>query len=299
LGWAAEFLENFPACGALLVLPKGPLNSDSLLKLLIRGASTEPFRQMHVGPVQQWLNVDLPRIQNRLVDLVGRAADGRLLHIELQSTNDPLMAQRMAEYALAILRALKEYPVQVVVYVGNEKLRMIPELRTLGMAFHYHQVDLRDLDGEPLLESDRFEDNLLSLLSGLGDLARGIRLIVARIKRMKESQRMDALEQLLLTCELRGIESTLTEELKHMPVTHVPDMSKYDFVRKARQEGRQEGRREGMREFAHTLLEKRFGRLPDSIVKRLAELSDIESQKLASDLLDARSLQELFGDSSQ
>jgi len=49
-------------------------------------------------------------------------SDGRLLHIELQSSNDKSMAFRMAEYALAIMRRYGQYPVQLLIYVGNQKL---------------------------------------------------------------------------------------------------------------------------------------------------------------------------------
>jgi hypothetical protein len=63
---------------------------DSTLKLLLQGSAT--------------LNVELPKVQNRRVDLLGETADGGLIHIEIQSTNDDQMALRMAEYCLAIYR---------------------------------------------------------------------------------------------------------------------------------------------------------------------------------------------------
>jgi hypothetical protein len=56
---------------------------DALVKLLIQG-SDEPFQQLQLGPVAEWLNVDLPRTQSRQVDLLAKLSDGRLLHIELR-----------------------------------------------------------------------------------------------------------------------------------------------------------------------------------------------------------------------
>src|SRR5271165_4381632 len=131
-------LENIPPSNPPYVLATNP--SDALVKLLIQGSEL-PLRQLHVGPVTEWLNVDLPRSQNRRVDLLGRLADGRLLHIELQSANDRNMPFRMAEYALAITRRYGEYPVQLLIYVGNAKLRMKPEFRKEGMHCWYRQVD--------------------------------------------------------------------------------------------------------------------------------------------------------------
>ena len=40
------------------------------------------------------------------MDMVGETADGTIVQVELQSTNDSEMALRMAEYALVCLRAL-------------------------------------------------------------------------------------------------------------------------------------------------------------------------------------------------
>jgi hypothetical protein len=42
--------------------------------------------------------------------LLGETADGSLLHIELQSTNDPAMPLRMAEYCLRVYRMLGKFP---------------------------------------------------------------------------------------------------------------------------------------------------------------------------------------------
>ena len=42
-------------------------------------------------------------------------------------------------------------------------------------------------------------------------------------------------------------------------------------------------------------LQKRFGRLPASVTKRVAALSRAEAEELAMAVLDAKSLKELFG----
>ncbi len=278
-----------------------------MVKLLIQG-SVCPFRQLALGRVEQWLNVDLPRTQSRRVDLLGRMPGGRLLHIELQSTNDRLMPFRMAEYALAIMRRYGAYPTQLVLYVGNQKLRMKPEFRTEGMVCRYHQVDIRNLDGTALLESDRIEDNILAVLAGLEDSVQGIRSILARIAKLRKSLREPALQQLLLTCGIRGLSKVYEGELNSMPA--IFDLAKEDelfasYLERGRrtgleiglEEGLKKGRVEGARHVVRLVLEKRFGRLPAPIVKRLDKLTDAQVQELAVAIVDARSLQELFGKS--
>jgi predicted transposase YdaD len=68
--------------------------------------------------------------------------------------------------------------------------------------------------------------------------------------------------------------------------------------RKGIQKGVQQGRAEGVRQVVHLLLEKRFGRLPAPIVKRMAELTDAQARKLALQIIDAKSLKQLFGNST-
>ena len=54
---------------------------------------------------------------------------------------------------------------------------------------------------------------------------------------------------------------------------------------------------EGIKKVVQLQLEKRFGRLPAPIAKRLAKLSDGQAQELALAIIDAKSLKELFGSS--
>jgi len=140
-------VEKFGASGALSVLRKRNLDFDGVVKLLIQESGGEPFRQLQLGQVEKWLNVDIPTTQHRCVDLLCQTTDGRLVHIELQATNDRSMPYRMAEYALTIRRTFGKYPKQVVLYVGNKPLRMKAGFRTEGMRFQYRLVDVWDLDG--------------------------------------------------------------------------------------------------------------------------------------------------------
>jgi hypothetical protein len=52
-------------------------------------------------------NVELPEVRNRRVDLLGESSGGRMMHIELQSTNDSSMAPRIMEYRTAVYRQFR------------------------------------------------------------------------------------------------------------------------------------------------------------------------------------------------
>jgi hypothetical protein len=65
---------------------------DAALKnILTRGSAGFLSRLMGLE-VAQFLNSDLPQVRSQRADLLGEATDGRLFHVELQSTNDDRMA---------------------------------------------------------------------------------------------------------------------------------------------------------------------------------------------------------------
>ena len=97
---------------------------DVVLKLLLRGSAKLLLADLAGTTVARWLNVELPELVNRRVDLLGETDDGTLIQIDLQSGHDKTMALRMAEYALAIYRLFGKFPRQVVLYVGELPLKM-------------------------------------------------------------------------------------------------------------------------------------------------------------------------------
>ena len=100
---------------------------DVALKLTLREVDVA-IRELVGMTVARWLNVERPEIRNTRVDLLGETHAGELLHIELQATNDTSMALRMAEYRLRVFRQFKKFPHQVLLYIGEEPLRMSAEL---------------------------------------------------------------------------------------------------------------------------------------------------------------------------
>jgi len=122
------------------------------------------------GAVEKWLNVELPKVQNPRADLLGQTADGSLVHVELQSGNEAAMALRMAEYCLGVLRLFGKFPRQVVLYVGEAPLGMDSELRGPDVSFRYRMIDIRELDGDRLLESEETGDNVIAILRDCGTI---------------------------------------------------------------------------------------------------------------------------------
>src|ERR1700690_3648391 len=133
---------------------------DVALKLLLQGSASATMRELTGTAVAKWLDVELPKVQNLRLDLLGETVDGGLIHVELQSGNDAAMPLRMAEYCLGIFRLFGRFPRQVVLYVGEPKLRMENKLHGPDVSFQYRVVDIRALDGDRLLESVEVGDNV-------------------------------------------------------------------------------------------------------------------------------------------
>jgi hypothetical protein len=238
----------------------------------------------HVA-IKGWLNVELPKVRNMRVDLLGETEDGGLVHIEIQSRNDPRMALRMAEYGLQIYGKLGKFPRQIVLYFGEDPLRMATELILPDMSFRYRLVDVRELDGDWLIENGGVGDNIIGVLAGLRDPRQAVRRVLGNIAALPPGERDSALVQLRIVSGLRPqMEDVIEEEAREMPITE--DIRNHPAAKREFNRGE--------RTLLRILLERRFGAIPAPIDNRLAQLTSAEIEDLSVRLLDAVSLEDLF-----
>ena len=97
---------------------------DVTLKLLLRGPARGLIFALTGTSIGQWLNVELPKVQNLRLDLLGEAANGDLIQFEIQGQHDPDMALRMADYSFGTRRLCGQFPIQFLLYVGEAPMRM-------------------------------------------------------------------------------------------------------------------------------------------------------------------------------
>ena len=273
---------------------------DITLKLLLRGSAAMAFQALTGGLVERWLDIELPKMQNLRMDLLGELADGTLLHLELQSGNDPEMPLRMAEYALGVYRRFDQFPRQIVLYVGEPTLRMQPNLTGARFSFSYELRDLRDLDGDGLLRSEEVGDNVIAVLARLRDRKAAVMEIVRRIAGLDAVRRDAALGQLIVLAGLRGLEETVEEEIRKMPILN--DILDHKVLgreyKRGRAEGIEDGRQDGIQQgelrILRRLLEKRFGPIPAWVEERLVGRSADDLEALSVRLLEAQSLEDLL-----
>ena len=258
---------------------------DVALKLLLRGSATLTMRELTGTSVETWLDVELSKVvQNTRVDLLGETEAKGLVHLELQSGNDAAMPLRMAEYCLGVFRLFGRFPRQVLLYVGEAPLRMESELRADDVWFRYRAVDIRDLDGDRLLESQEVGDTVIAILARLRDHKDAVRRILERIAGLVAAERETALGQLLILAGLRHFEETVEREARKMPILN--DILDNKVL------GREFKR--GELTVLRRQIEKRFGAIPTWAEERLAGRSPADLEDLSVRVLDAQSLEELL-----
>jgi predicted transposase YdaD len=269
---------------------------DVALKLLLQKSATVTVRELTGTTIAKWLDVELPAVQNPRVDLLGEAPDGSLIHLELQSRNDRTMPVRMVEYCFRVYRLFEKLPRQILVYVGEPPLRMESEIRGADVWFRYHMIDIREVDGERLLESSEVGDNVMAILTRLPDKQEAIRRIVGRVADLEAGDREAALVELLILAGLRRLEETIEREARKMPILNSILDNKVlgREYKRGHQEGRQEGRQEGELTILRRQIESRFGALPLWAEQRLAGQSAVELEELGIRVLDASSLDDLL-----
>jgi hypothetical protein len=265
---------------------------DTTLKLLLQEHADRSLQQLTGVAIARWLNIEIPEIGNRRVDLLGETGDGGLIHIELQSENDTIMPLRMAEYCLRIYRHLQRLPRQIVLYVGREPLRMAAELVGPQQSFRYNLIDIREFDGEALLASDRVGDNVIAILTRLRSHANTVHEIVRKVLELEDDARVFYLQALLELAGLRGLEDLVAEEARRVPITE--SILNNKVLGREFKRGRDEGVHEGELELLRRMIEARFGRVPDWAAESLANRSAAEILELGVRLLKAENLEELL-----
>ncbi|MGO9256592.1 MAG: DUF4351 domain-containing protein [Bryobacteraceae bacterium] len=269
---------------------------DVALKLLLRGSARLTMLALTGTTVEEWVDVELPKVQNTRVDLLGKTADHGLIHLELQSTNEATMPLRMAEYCLGVFRRFERFPRQVLLYVGEAPLRMESELSGPDVSFRYRAIDIRDLDGDRLLESENIGDNAIAVLARLRDHKDAVRRIVEKIAGLAASERQTALAQLLILAGLRHLEEAVEWEARKMPI--IIDIMENKVLgreyKRGLQEGELKGKLEGELKVLRRLIEKRFGALPSWAEERLTGRSAAEIEELSVRVLDTQSMEDLL-----
>jgi len=262
---------------------------DTTLKTLFQAPPQQLLHLLVGGQAQTMLTVEYPMVRMRRPDLVVRLTDGRLYHLELQSDNDTTMPWRMLEYYGLLYQHYQQQALQQVLYVGERPMTLATQIAHSTLTFQYSAIDIRTLDGQPLLQSPVLEDNLLALLCRGGATRTTVQHILARIATLSGTARTEALTTMLILAGLRHLQPLVREEAQQMALTL--DIKNNAFLREVFEEGHQEGQIEGERALIRRLLASRFGVLPAWAEQHIATANTAMLEQWGIRLLDATSLE--------
>lgn len=264
------------------------MNYDIPLKELFHQAPQELLKLLTGSQAVELLNVEYPSIKVRKPDLVTRLEDGRIYHLELQTKNDKNMLWRMLEYYALIYTHYNIAPLQQVLYVGKAQPNFITHYQSEHLKFDYQLIDIRDIDCCTLLQSPSLEDNVLAVLCRLDDPIIAIRKILNTVSQLDDKSRRDILLILGQLANLRDLNPLLELEKQKMTIT----ISVQDNI--FARELYEQGEKEGEIKMLSKLLEKRFGKLPAKVKKKVNAASLEQLEVWTDRLFEIQTLDELF-----
>ena len=294
---------------------------DRVVKDLFQKDRPSLLEQMTGGlHVSEFLNIEFQRMIERRADLVARLEDDSLFHFEIQSYNDDDICYRMGIYCLMRFQLLRQMisqqyrrPVnQVVLYVGEPRMRMIPELDAGGAKVSFRLIDIREIDADALLRSGCAGDLALAMLAKGG--TERLAEIARRAAGLSDQARVRVMMQLILLSGLRGLSGRLRMEMKTMGSFQIDirdnvilrevwdevmaegiATGKAEGIATGKAEGKAEGEAAGMIKILRGQLHAKFGLVPKWAEERLEKANKAQIERWAKKLLNAQSLEGAIG----
>jgi hypothetical protein len=277
---------------------------DVTLKSVLRDGKTQVLRALGIEGEYSELAPNLPSTRERRVDFLALVKAPRrrayLAHVELQTSRDPMIADRMLNYMADIrhwqsatesrdLRGLNV--VQTVVYVGAPRWTPKTEIAEENLTFRYRFVDAKSIDPAPLLESENLGDVTFAVLCRDGRRPDVIRKVLERIAAAPASERSDILTKLSVLSDLRGIGPRVQTEMERMGIP--VNLEESTLVRATIDRVRQESAKKTSIENIVTVMRSRFqDKLPADLRERLESHTQDELNEIVERSLTAGSAEE-------
>jgi hypothetical protein len=137
---------------------------------------------------------------------------------------------------------------QVVVYVGNDKMRMRDSIKWGRLSYSFELIDIRDIDCEEVVRSEYISDIIIGGLCRIRDEDRYVERLLRAIRRLSEEKKEDTIKKALTLLRLRPIlyskvEKRVKEE--SMPLTIV-EIERDPYYKKGIEIGLRQGIEKGI-----------------------------------------------------
>jgi predicted transposase YdaD len=236
-------------------------------------------------------------VANLHPDVLFETDQGLLIHTELQGYRQDDFARRNLLYFALVLRDYDRPPMQIVFWLGPGKVAIAGGLsHPPAIEYQYRVIDVREIDGDWLLDGGDIEESIFAILCRLRDQREAVALILKRISLLPAPQQQEAAAELLILSGLRGLKALVKEEITRMPVSI--DIHENEFLEEIYQEGIEKGIEQGIekaaREMLTDLLEQKFGKLPSESQERIQTANVTLLRQWTRRLSSSNSLDQLF-----
>jgi predicted transposase/invertase (TIGR01784 family) len=296
---------------------------DLTSKELFKNIEQPLLQYLMKKPVQllKTLDIQFQHIESQRADLVYEAlieGQSTIVHLELQTENNPHMLVRMLHYLIDIYSTHKKPIYQCVVYLGTKPANMLQELHfsvaeTSRLDYRYHILALNQMPFAELAHMEPVDFlALLPLTHSDWDpethLATSIEVVTERSQGMDFQSRSNLLLKTEVLAGLRFKRDVIERVCKEaMDMFQIEQSSTYQMIlEKGIEKGLQEGKREGIQEGRQAgiseaetrfrnritdILRKRFGPLPVNVENQLLALNLSQLDQALANALEAETLQ--------
>jgi hypothetical protein len=189
------------------------------------------------------INRELKLLKSLRPDMLFKAGD-KIFHIEIQAQQDKTLPKRMLLYSVGIEEKFGKEPVQIVLFVG--KGNPPPSyFRSEFKFLKFRVVDMKKIDPDEFLRSDKPEEVVLGVLAGkYREKPEVFKKVIRKISKIIKNKK----ELLKYMEDISFLGSLFDVEIKAEPMPIQIDIRKTLFYKWGEKEGEKRGILKGLKE---------------------------------------------------
>jgi predicted transposase YdaD len=187
------------------------------------------------------INREVKLLKSLRPDMLFKAGN-KIFHIEIQAQQDKTLPKRMLLYSVGIEEKFGKEPVQIVLFVG--KGNPPPSVfRTEFKSLKFKVIDMKKIDPDEFLKSDKPEEVVLGVLAGkYREKPQVFSKVIRKISKIVKNKK----ELLKYMEDISFLGILFDVEIKAEPMPIQIDVRKTLFYKWGKQEGLREGEKRGI-----------------------------------------------------
>ena len=198
-------------------------------------------------------------------DMLFKAGD-KIFHIEIQAQQDKTLPKRMLLYSVVIEEKFGKEPVQIVLFVGKGKPPP-SYLRSEFKFLKFKVVDMKEINPDEFLKSDKPEEVVLGILAGkYKEKPKVFSKVIRKISKIIKNKK----ELLKYMEDISFLGGLFDVEIKLEPMPIQIDIRKTLFYKW----GERKGFERGLKEAISGIIQAKFGSQKVKLIKNILDKID-------------------------